>query len=119
MKTKEEIIKRIKVDNSNLEHICKSGTINGSLLIDIQKAMQEYHDQFNNWISVEESLPMVTVDDFLNNNELSKAILVTNGIDMRLDFVGDHNVWYYVAKEAGITHWMPLPPLSATKAGNH
>ena len=43
MATKREFIANIKVDKANLEHIAKTGVINGSLLIDIEKAMEDYH----------------------------------------------------------------------------
>ena len=58
------------------------------------------------WVSIEEHLPMVTVGDVLDNGGLYKDILVkdVNGNEFE-SRVGDHNVWYYMAKEAGITHW--------------
>lgn len=58
------------------------------------------------WVSIEEHLPAVRVDDFLNNNGIVRVILVKdkNGSEFRVN-VGDHNMWYYGAKEAGITHW--------------
>jgi len=58
------------------------------------------------WVSIEEALPMVTVDDVLNNDGLVKFIKVKNKNGEEFDDrVGDHNIWYYRAKENGITHW--------------
>lgn len=41
-KTIREHISNIQVEKSNLEHIAKTGEINGSLLISIEKAMRDY-----------------------------------------------------------------------------
>ncbi len=59
------------------------------------------------WISIEEHLPMVTCDDFLKNDAIVKVIKVrySDGTE-DISHVGDHNIWYYRAKEAGITHWL-------------
>ena len=58
------------------------------------------------WVDIEEHLPMVTCQDFLDNEAIVKFIKVKdkdgNIFD---DQVGDHHMWYYRAKEAGITHW--------------
>lgn len=58
------------------------------------------------WVSIEEALPMVTCDDFLNNDAMVKIIKVKdkNGEEFESQ-VGDHHIWYYRAKDAGITHW--------------
>lgn len=37
-----EIIKNIPVNRSNFEYIAESGSINGSLMLDIEKAMDKY-----------------------------------------------------------------------------
>ena len=58
------------------------------------------------WVSIEEHLPMVTCDDFLNHNAVVKFIKVKNAKGRIFNSqVGDHQMWYYDAKEAGITHW--------------
>lgn len=59
------------------------------------------------WLSIEEHLPAVTVGDFLNNNALIKIIKVKDkdGNEF-MSQVGDHMIWYYGAKEVGITHWL-------------
>lgn len=58
------------------------------------------------WVDIEEHLPMVTCQDFLDNDGIFKKVLVRDkdGNEFE-DVVGDHNMWYYRAKEAGITHW--------------
>lgn len=54
-KTKRELIASIVNNKANLEHIAQTGNINGSLLIEIEKVMQNYADQeskaFANWLS--------------------------------------------------------------------
>lgn len=58
------------------------------------------------WISIEDELPMVTCGDVLKHNALIKFIKVKNDKEEEFESqVGDHNTWYYHAKENGITHW--------------
>lgn len=58
------------------------------------------------WVSIEDALPMVTCGDVLENNALIKFIKVKNDKGEEFESqVGDHNTWYYHAKENGITHW--------------
>lgn len=42
MKTRRDLIKTIIIDKSNFEHIAKTGNINGTLLIEIERVMEEY-----------------------------------------------------------------------------
>ena len=58
------------------------------------------------WVSIEDHLPAVTVDDFLSNDAIVRVVMVKdkNGNEFRTQ-VGDHQMWYYAAKDAGITHW--------------
>ena len=44
-KTTRKIIKEIHIDKSNLEHIGKTGNINGTLLGGIENAMQQYANE--------------------------------------------------------------------------
>lgn len=46
MKTAKDFIKDIKPNAGNLSHIITTGDINGTLLIDIEKAMKEYARQW-------------------------------------------------------------------------
>ena len=39
---KRELIKTIRIDNANLEHIAKTGIINGTLLTEIEIVMTEF-----------------------------------------------------------------------------
>ena len=45
MKTKKELIESIIVNSANFEYCAKKGKINGSLLADIERIMQTYHEQ--------------------------------------------------------------------------
>lgn len=58
------------------------------------------------WVDIEQHLPMVTGDDYIQHGALFKIVKVKfkDGNESESQ-VGDHNMWYYVAKEAGITHW--------------
>lgn len=46
MKTAKDFIKEIKPNAGNLSHIMTTGQINGTLLLDIEKAMKEYAKQW-------------------------------------------------------------------------
>ena len=45
MKTKRDFIDEIKVNEANFKYCAETGIINGTLLIDIENAMQKYTDQ--------------------------------------------------------------------------
>ncbi len=45
MKTKRDFISEITTNEANFKYCAENGVINGVLLVDIEKAMQEYSDQ--------------------------------------------------------------------------
>lgn len=45
MKTKRDFIKTISIMHGNLSHIESTGNINGTLLIEIERVMEEYAQQ--------------------------------------------------------------------------
>jgi hypothetical protein len=55
------------------------------------------------WLSIEEYLPMMYAIDIMQGYTLYK-VKDKDGNEFE-STVSDHNVWYYMAKEAGITHW--------------
>jgi len=55
------------------------------------------------WLSIEEHLPMMYAIDMVQGYTLYK-VKDKDGNEFG-SAVSDHNVWYYMAKEAGITHW--------------
>lgn len=60
------------------------------------------------WNSIEDYLPAVTCGDFLNNGNIIRFVKVKVKDKDGKEFesqVGDHNTWYYMVKEDGITHW--------------
>jgi len=56
------------------------------------------------WVSIEEHLPMCMAMDFVAQGYSVYRVMDKwgNEFDTR---VCDHNIWYYDAKSAGITHW--------------
>ena len=56
------------------------------------------------WLSIEEYLPMMKAMDIMIGGTEYKVRYEdgTEGCSM----VSDHNIWYYYAKETGITHWL-------------
>ena len=55
------------------------------------------------WVSIEEHLPMMYAMDYFNGGTFYK-VKDKEGNEFE-SFVSDHNLWYYLAKEEGITHW--------------
>jgi hypothetical protein len=56
------------------------------------------------WLSIEEHLPMMFGVDIAQGYSVFKVRDI-EGKEFE-SMVSDHNVWYYLAKEAGITHWL-------------
>jgi len=55
------------------------------------------------WISIEDSLPLMYAIDVVKGYTTYK-VKYEDGTIAETG-VSDHNVWYYDAKDAGITHW--------------
>jgi len=53
--TKRELIKTISIVKGNLSHIESTGNINGTMVIEIERVMQQYAEQeakaYANWLS--------------------------------------------------------------------
>lgn len=56
------------------------------------------------WLSIEEYLPMMYAIDIMQGYTPYK-VKDKNGNEFE-SAVSDHNIWYYMAKETGITHWL-------------
>jgi len=56
------------------------------------------------WISIEEHLPKMLAKDIMQGFSIFK-VKDKDGNEFDSG-VSDHNIWYYEAKEAGITHWL-------------
>lgn len=54
------------------------------------------------WVNIEDFLPMMLAVDFLTGT--TYKVKDKQGAEF-LSIIGDHNTWYYYAKENGITHW--------------
>jgi hypothetical protein len=55
------------------------------------------------WVSIEETLPKFLAKDFLQGGSVYRVRYKDDKTGSSM--VGDHNTWYYMAKEEGITHW--------------
>lgn len=63
--------------------------------------------QVEEWVNIEDELPVVRCCDIGRNEAfLARVVKVKdiNGKEFHSQ-VGDHLMWYYMAKENGITHW--------------
>ena len=56
------------------------------------------------WVSIEEHLPYASALDFVEKGYTEIKVKYANG-KVGKSGVCDHNIWYYDAKDAGITHW--------------
>ena len=56
------------------------------------------------WLSIEEHLPAMRMGDLLEDGYRKIKVRFKDGKE-DISRVSDHNIWYYEAKEAGITHW--------------
>lgn len=61
-------------------------------------------DKPKGWLSIEEHLPMMLVDDLEQGYSVYK-VKDSDGEEFETH-VTDHKIWYYRAKEIGITHWL-------------
>lgn len=55
------------------------------------------------WNSIEDYLPGWKANDLMKGYTEYK-VKSSNGEEV-ISYVTDHNTWYYMAKEEGITHW--------------
>lgn len=55
------------------------------------------------WVDIEEHLPMMLAIDYFKGGTVYK-VKDKNGNEF-VSSVMDHSIWYYLAKEAGVTHW--------------
>ena len=68
-----------------------------------EKYFFKEYDTHKGWVSIEESLPALRASDLFEGGTEYK-ILFKGGFE---DYsrVTDPNMWYYWAKEVGVTHW--------------
>lgn len=73
-------------------------------MITLNQTMLESNQNIpKGWVSIEEHLPIMYAIDYFNDGTLYK-VKDKEGNEFTSS-VMDHNLWYYMAKEAGITHW--------------
>ena len=63
------------------------------------------------WISVEDRLPILKTDTFENYEQIDVIAYDGRSVFPALCSAGRHGVFWCELDGAGITHWMPLPPL--------
>lgn len=61
-------------------------------------------DRPKGWLSIEEHLPMMLIDDLVQGYSVFK-VRDKDGKEFETH-VTDHHIWYYHAKDAGVTHWL-------------
>ncbi len=70
-----------------------------------QRAIEYFKDDRpKGWLSIEEYLPMMPVDDLVQGYSVFK-VRDKDGKEFETR-VTDHHIWYYHAKDAGVTHWL-------------
>ena len=61
------------------------------------------NDPPKGWVYIEDRLPQMYAIDIMKGYSEFKVKYADGKED--ITWVSDHNVWYYAAKDAGITHW--------------
>jgi len=98
----KELIEQL--DKNKLEEMSKK--LNEALANMTQEDIDKYFlpdTRPKGWLSIEEYLPMMYAIDIMQGYTLYK-VKDKDGNEFE-SAVSDHNVWYYMAKNAGITHW--------------
>lgn len=54
---RRKLIQKIRLNKANVDYILENGLINGSLMLDIDKAMIDYQKYSSRWRKVSERLP--------------------------------------------------------------
>lgn len=80
----------------------------------LDKFLQEMKDDYfkeyieesipKGWVNIEEYLPQCLGGDFVTKGYSSYKVLDKDGNEFESK-VNDSKIWYYKAKESGITHW--------------
>ncbi len=65
------------------------------------------------WVSIEEELPMMRIEDLFNKGFRIVKCKYADGSEVDCG-VGDHHSWYFDAKNIGITHWWKDDPSEIT-----
>lgn len=72
---------------------------------ELEKVREFFRDDTpKGWLSIEEHLPMWKMDDIEQGYSVYK-VRDKDGNEFETA-VTDHHIWYYEAKENGVTHWL-------------
>jgi hypothetical protein len=69
---------------------------------ELRERIEDLEKENDSWISIEDDLPKMLAKDFFKGTDY--CVKYADGKES-ISTVGDHNVWYHLAKEQGITHW--------------
>lgn len=103
---KNQIIKRPKI-NEVQEKAIKSlrNHLKNMPPEELQKLRERFSDNRpKGWLSIDGYLPMMLAKDIMKGYSTYK-VKDKYGNEFNTH-VSDHNIWYYEAKELGITHWL-------------
>lgn len=107
---------------SDISRLCQHIIDTTTSTIDLEKSASKFKELIDNltpediekyfpedktpkgWVSIEDHLPMCTVGDFVGKGYTEYSVKNAAGVQ-GFSEVCDHSVWYYNAKEMGITHW--------------
>lgn len=71
---------------------------------EIEEAKEFFKDKNpKGWNSIEDCLPAMKASDIMQG--YTEVKVKDKDGNESISHVSDHNVWYYIVKEAGITHW--------------
>lgn len=87
MKTKRDFIREITTNEANFRYCAETGVINGTLLVDIENAMQKYADQQCDIQRVSKSLP-INECERCKNLATHKANLLEENYNLKKRLIG-------------------------------
>lgn len=107
---KRELINTIKIDAANLEFIAKTGKINGTLLIEIERVMTEYARKQANGLERSSDkchIQNVTVSLPLSNEQILKGIQTSPRYQLPKEWLkNEHTNSNYMGGFLNAVKWM-------------
>ena len=101
---RQKLIQKIRLNKANVDYILENGLINGSLMLDIDKAMIDYHAYSSRWRKVSEELPELGIEVIITRND-GIRFLAWLDKDSELFFNVSENEEYFLDE---IQSWKPI-----------
>ena len=106
---RRKLIQKIRLNKANIDYILENGTINGSLMLDIDKAMINYHEYASHWRKVSEELPPIDTQVLVktSNGKFSISTMYVPR-DCNGNILGDIEWKGSFSFKCSIIEWKPI-----------